>query len=120
MDSGARLANHAKVSKEVKLAATGELGNDGAGFADFKRCFQSILRGSLIGVSIGAIPGIGGAPAAFLSYSEAKRTSKHPERFSKVELEGVAVADAGNNGVQGETMITLLAHWVYQMMSSQW
>ena len=77
--------------------------------AEFRRCFRSILRGSLIGVGIGAIPGIGGAPAAFLSYSEAKRRSKHPETFGQGEIEGVAAAEAGNNGVCGATMIPLLA-----------
>ncbi len=81
----------------------------GASFADFRRCFRSIFRGSLFGVILGAIPGIGGAPAAFLSYSEAKRNSKNPEKFGKGEIEGVAAAEAGNNGVAGATMIPLLA-----------
>lgn len=81
----------------------------GATFADFKRCFKSIFRGSLFGVILGAIPGIGGAPAAFLSYSEAKRTSKNGDNFGKGEMEGVAAAEAGNNGVAGATMIPLLA-----------
>ena len=90
----------------VKSAA---MRGGGAGLADFKRCFKSILRGSLIGVGLGAIPGIGGAPSAFLSYSEARRTSKNRDNFGKGELEGVAAAEAGNNGVAGATMIPLLA-----------
>lgn len=76
---------------------------------DFKRCFKSILRGSFIGIIFGAIPGIGGAPAAYFSYSEAKRTSKTPETFGKGEVEGVAAAEAGNNGVCGSTLIPLLS-----------
>lgn len=81
----------------------------GAGWAEFRACFKSILRGSLIGVVLGAIPGIGGAPSAFLSYSEARRNSKTPQNFGRGELEGVAAAEAGNNGVAGATMIPLLA-----------
>eukprot|EP00119_Amphimedon_queenslandica_P023692 XP_019864111.1 PREDICTED: uncharacterized protein LOC109593501 [Amphimedon queenslandica] len=81
----------------------------GATFAEFRRCFKSILRGSLIGVILGSIPGIGGAPSAFLSYSEARRNSPDRDRFGKGELEGVAAAEAGNNGVAGATMIPLLA-----------
>jgi putative tricarboxylic transport membrane protein len=77
--------------------------------AEWKRCFKSVIRGSFIGVIMGAIPGIGGAPSAFLSYSEAKRTSKVSENFGKGELEGIAAAEAGNNGVCGATMIPLLA-----------
>ncbi|NKC13799.1 MAG: C4-dicarboxylate ABC transporter permease [Gammaproteobacteria bacterium] len=87
----------------------GALGRAGATFADFKRCLKSILRGSAIGVVLGAIPGIGGAPSAFLSYSEARRTSKNPENFGKGEVEGIAAAESGNNGVAGATMIPLLA-----------
>ena len=67
-----------KVSEQVAAASmTGK----GAGWSDFKRCFKSILRGSLIGVGLGAIPGIGGAPSAFLSYSEARRNSKKSRQF---------------------------------------
>ena len=95
--------------KEVPTLKKAIMKGGGATFADFKRCFRSILRGSLIGVVLGAIPGIGGAPSAFLSYSEARRTSDNPENFGKGELEGVAAAEAGNNGVAGATMIPLLA-----------
>lgn len=85
------------------------LGQEGVTMAEWKRCFKSVVRGSLIGVVMGAIPGIGGAPAAFLSYSEAKRTSKVGDNFGKGELEGIAAAESGNNGVTGATMIPLLA-----------
>ena len=95
--------------KIERRAATGSLGGGHATFADFRRCFKSILRGSIIGVILGAIPGIGGAPSAFLSYSEARRTSKNGDNFGKGELEGVAAAESGNNGVAGATMIPLLA-----------
>ena len=87
----------------------GALGRVGATLADLRACFKSILRGSVIGVVLGAIPGIGGAPSAFLSYSEARRTSKNPAAFGKGAIEGVAAAEAGNNGVAGATMIPLLA-----------
>jgi len=88
---------------------TAVMSGAGAGIKEFKQCFKSIIRGSFIGVVLGAIPGIGGAPAAFLSYSEARRNSKNPENFGKGELEGVAAAEAGNNGVAGATLIPLLA-----------
>lgn len=78
-------------------------------FPEFKRCLKSILRGGLMGVVVGAIPGIGGAPNAFMSYAEAKRTSKYSDNFGKGEIEGVAAAEAGNNGCCGSAMIPLLA-----------
>ena len=85
------------------------LGSSSLSFAEYKQCFKTIIRGSIIGVVMGAIPGIGGAPAAFMSYSEAQRTSKNGKNFGKGELEGVAAAEAGNSGCCGSTMIPLLA-----------
>lgn len=84
-------------------------GREGLTWAELRRCLKSILRGSFIGVGLGAIPGIGAAPAAFLSYSEARRTSPRRDNFGKGEVEGVAASEAGNNGVCGATLIPLLA-----------
>ncbi len=86
-----------------------QLGGRWASFADLRRCFKSIIRGSFIGVFLGAIPGIGGAPAAFLSYAEAQRNSPNRDNFGKGEIEGVAASEAGNNGVCGATLIPLLS-----------
>lgn len=85
------------------------LAGKGAGLKDFLANLKTIIRGSFIGVVLGAIPGIGGAPAAFLSYSEARRNSPDKEKFGTGQLEGVAAAESGNNGTAGATMIPLLA-----------
>lgn len=91
------------------LGKTRSLGRSKVGFSDYRRCFRSIIRGSMIGVFLGSIPGIGAAPSAFLSYSEARRKSPNKENFGKGEIEGVAASEAGNNGVAGATLIPLLA-----------
>lgn len=78
-------------------------------WSEYRASLKSILRGSLIGVVLGAIPGIGAAPASFMSYSEAKRNSKNGDRFGEGELEGVAAAEAGANGVTGATLIPLMS-----------
>ena len=85
------------------------LGEQHVTFKEYRKCFRSIIRGSFIGVILGSIPGIGAAPAAFLSYSEARRRSPDKENFGKGEMEGVAASEAGNNGVCGATLIPLLA-----------
>lgn len=85
------------------------LGEQHVTFAEYRKSFRSIIRGSFIGVILGSIPGIGAAPAAFLSYSEARRRSPDKENFGKGEIEGVAASEAGNNGVCGATLIPLLA-----------
>ncbi len=75
------------------------------------RCqtWETIIRGSIIGVILGAIPGIGGAPAAYMSYNEAKRSSRVKDNFGKGEVEGIAAAESGNNGCAGATLIPLLS-----------
>jgi putative tricarboxylic transport membrane protein len=67
-----------------------------------------ILRGTLIGNLIGAIPGTGGAIASYISYSEAKRFSKQKEQYGKGCLEGVAATESANNAATGTALIPLL------------
>jgi putative tricarboxylic transport membrane protein len=76
---------------------------------ELRSCLKTIIRGSGIGAFIGAIPGLGSTIAAFLSYGMAQRSSKHPERFGKGELEGVAAAESANSGVCGAAMVPLLS-----------
>ncbi|MDD4731956.1 MAG: tripartite tricarboxylate transporter permease [Desulfovibrio sp.] len=78
-------------------------------WTEFRGSLKTILRGGVIGTLLGAIPAIGPAPAAFLSYSEARRTSKNGDNFGKGELEGIAAAESGNSGCCGSTMIPLLS-----------
>ncbi|EKE76753.1 tripartite tricarboxylate transporter permease [Gallaecimonas xiamenensis] len=78
-------------------------------WTELKGSMKSIVRGSVIGVIIGAIPGTGATAASFISYSEARRTSRNKDNFGKGEVEGVAAAEAGNNAVAGATLIPLLS-----------
>ena len=75
---------------------------------EFFSHIKTLIKSSLIGVFIGALPGSGSAIAAFLSYSEAKRASKKPEEFGEGSLDGIAASESGNNGVCGATLIPLL------------
>ena len=77
--------------------------------ADVKRCLVTIIKGGVIGSFIGSIPGAGGDIAAFVSYGEAKRSSKTPEKFGTGMIEGVAASESANNGCTGGAMIPLLS-----------
>ncbi len=70
--------------------------------------WKTMLKSSVIGTLIGAIPGTGAVISATLSYNEAKRSSKHPETFGKGEIEGVIAPEAGNNAVSGGALIPAL------------
>ncbi|MBI1201057.1 MAG: Tricarboxylate transporter family protein [Rhodopseudomonas sp.] len=77
--------------------------------ADWRACARSIWRSSLIGIAIGALPGVGAVVAGFLGYASAKRVSPRADNFGKGELEGVAATEAANNAVIGSALIPLLA-----------
>lgn len=79
------------------------------GLTEFRAVLPTILRSSAIGTVLGAIPGIGAAPAAFFSYSEAKRRSKEPEKFGNGSLEGIAAAESANNAVCSASFIPVLS-----------
>ena len=66
------------------------------------------MRSTVIGTSIGMIPGVGQVVAAFMGYAAAKSASTHPETFGKGEIEGIAAAEAANNSVNGPTLVPLL------------
>jgi len=78
-------------------------------FRTIGRNFKHIFRSALIGVGIGAVPGIGEDIAAWVSYGTAKKTSKHPEKFGTGFEEGLIASEVANNACIGGAMIPLLS-----------
>ncbi|MEY8827916.1 tripartite tricarboxylate transporter permease [Sedimentitalea sp. XS_ASV28] len=71
--------------------------------------FWLMLRCSVLGTGIGAIPGTGGAIASFLAYDHARRMSKDKQSFGRGNLDGVIAPESANNAVTGGTLIPLLS-----------
>jgi putative tricarboxylic transport membrane protein len=76
---------------------------------EWKRSIWPIIRGSVLGFPLGILPGGGAIIASFLSYGVEKRLSKHPEKFGKGAIEGVAGPETANNAGAGGAFIPLLA-----------
>ena len=68
---------------------------------------QTMTISSVIGTIVGAIPGTGGGIAAFISYDQAKKTSKYRDHFGHGEIEGVSATESANNATTGSTLIPL-------------
>jgi putative tricarboxylic transport membrane protein len=68
----------------------------------------AIARGTVIGFLIGCMPGGGATLASVVSYLVEKKVSKHPERFGKGAIEGVAGPETANNAASGGAMVPLL------------
>jgi putative tricarboxylic transport membrane protein len=64
---------------------------------DWKDSIRAILRGSVLGFMLGVLPGGGALIASFASYAIEKKVSKHPEKFGKGAIEGVAGPESANN-----------------------
>ncbi len=67
-----------------------------------------ILRGSVLGTAIGALPGAGADIAAWMSYAMSKRFSKEPEKFGTGHVEGIVEAGASNNSALAGAWIPAL------------
>ncbi len=77
--------------------------------ADWVASRWAIVRGGIIGFFVGIIPAGGITTASFLAYLAEKRVSKHPERFGKGAIEGVAAPESANNAASISGFAPLLA-----------
>ncbi|MCL4426380.1 MAG: tripartite tricarboxylate transporter permease [Firmicutes bacterium] len=76
---------------------------------EFRRGMGASIRGSIIGSLLGVVPGVIVAVTSFLSYDVEKKVSKHPERFGKGMIEGIAGPEAANNATAVAGMIPLMS-----------
>src|ERR1043166_4631238 len=76
---------------------------------DLRDSAPAVGRASIIGFIFGVIPGVSHIVSTFVSYAVEKKLSKHPEKFGKGAIEGVAGPETANNAVTGTAMIPLLA-----------
>lgn len=74
-----------------------------------KKHIGLIVRSCLIGVGIGALPGVGENVAAWLAYDNAKKTSKQPEKFGTGVYEAVIAPEVANNAAIGGAIIPMLS-----------
>lgn len=79
------------------------------GFKDTLTRPIALVRGTLIGLLIGILPGTGGAVSNFISYSVAKRLSRRPETFGTGNPEGIIASETADNGVTAGAMVPTFA-----------
>src|SRR3989454_34553 len=73
--------------------------------AQWRASAGPIARGSVLGFVLGILPGIGSIIPTFLSYALEKRIARHPQRFGRGAIEGVAAPESANNAATGGSMI---------------
>ena len=75
---------------------------------EFKDSTPAVIRGTIIGSLLGILPGGGALLASFAAYGLEKKVSKHPERFGKGAIQGVAGPESANNAAAQTSFIPLL------------
>ncbi|MFE6957381.1 tripartite tricarboxylate transporter permease [Streptomyces sp. NPDC057696] len=75
---------------------------------DWRRSWKPWLRGTALGLPIGALPAGGAEIPTFLSYNLERRLSKHKQQFGKGAIEGVAGPEAANNAAFSGVLVPLL------------
>jgi putative tricarboxylic transport membrane protein len=102
------------ISQMLELTGAKSIVSDASVITKIKReplpkgIHKPIVLGSLVGTIVGILPGEGATIAAFMSYNIARRRSKNPELFGKGNPEGIAAAEAGNNGCVGGSLVPTL------------
>jgi len=67
-----------------------------------------LIRGSIVGILIGALPAAGAGLANILSYSIQKNLAKDKEEYGKGKPEGLIAAESANNATEGSCLIPTL------------
>ena len=68
-----------------------------------------ILRSSILGCTIGVLPGAGATIAAFMAYSMEQKLSKYPEKFGTGCMDGIAAPETANSAAAGCSIVPLLS-----------
>ncbi|MDF1536840.1 MAG: tripartite tricarboxylate transporter permease [bacterium] len=105
------LFNMAAHGRAALVEVTMDSRKRGTFFSAIRTVFSmpvNLIRSCIIGEIVAIIPGAGGSIANLVAYNEAKRASKHPERFGKGTVEGLVASESSNNVTVAGSMVPLL------------
>jgi putative tricarboxylic transport membrane protein len=80
-----------------------------AGIREWLTHWLHVLRGALIGIWAGILPGVGATAGTWMAYGQAVATSKDKSKFGKGDPRGIVGPESANNSVEaGDLIPTLL------------
>jgi TctA family transporter len=98
------LAKGGKIAERIPLGS-GWL----QGIKDVMQHWGIVVRGSLIGVWAGILPGIGATAGSWMAYGHVVAMARDREKFGKGDIRGVIGPESANNSVEaGDFIPTLL------------
>ena len=100
------------VGSRSSVATGAGLGSGwGAGARDVLHHWRHVLRGALVGMWAGVLPGIGATAGTWMAYGQAKATARKDSKktFGKGDPRGIIAPESANNSVEaGDLIPTLL------------
>ena len=97
------------------LRRSGAISNSGTlgkgwvqGFKDAIEHKWIVLRCSVIGCIVGALPGLGGSVVDWIAYGHVVQTSKNRETFGTGDVRGVLGPESANNAKEGGALVPTL------------
>ena len=98
------------INVELKITAISQkITNWMPSWADIKQCTGAMLRSTAVRFFLGLLPGVTPSVTTFVAYDLEKRVSKHPERFGKGAIEGVAAPEGANNATSSAGFVPLFS-----------
>ena len=102
----------ALVARRTAVSSVAALGSGWReGISDVMRHWTHVLRGGLIGIWAGVLPGVGATAGTWMAYGQAQATAKGKDRkkFGKGDPRGIIAPESANNAVEaGDLIPTLL------------
>ncbi|HXG04908.1 MAG TPA: tripartite tricarboxylate transporter permease [Candidatus Binatia bacterium] len=68
-----------------------------------------LVWSTVVGLLIGVLPAIGGSAANVMAYDQARKFSRHPEKFGTGIPEGIIASEAANNANVAGSLVTIMA-----------
>lgn len=95
-----RVGQRKVTEKPVELT-----GGWGAGIREWLTHWSQVVRGSLIGIWAGVLPGVGATAGTWLAYGQAVATAKDKRKFGKGDPRGIVGPESANNSVEAGDLI---------------
>jgi putative tricarboxylic transport membrane protein len=92
--------------------ATIDFAGQWRGLRDALENWWLVLRCSVLGAFLGAVPGLGAAVIDWIAYGHAVRTEKNTENFGHGDIRGVIAAIASDNAKEGGHLVPTIAFGV--------
>lgn len=80
-------------------------GGWGSGIREWLTHWSQVLRGGLIGIWAGILPGVGATAGTWLAYGQAVATAKDKTQFGKGDPRGIVGPESTNNSVEAGDLI---------------